>query len=499
MKNIITPLIIISLASNLPVYAESPKRLNKRGVQFGEQKRYEEAVKEFDKSIDIYNSDSAKALHNKGWVLELKGNYPEAIAAYEEAVRRSPEQIPTLERVGFLYYTTGEYEKAVDTGEKVLKLDPENKEVLKWLPDAYAMKLKKKREELLAKRLEEEKKAEEAKKAAEEKKEDERKRLEELRPPIYFYGAYEGMIRTAYYFRGEDRGEYNYEKTKGTYGHYPQMFYLRATPDKILEIYSEGGNPYLGALSPNLVVHTELLEVVFHVGNYALGIGGMGNHYESDKDLPIFPDEAAGDKTRKMDDYKLGFVFAAKKDRVDMRFSFYPRALIYDSVGDSGKTLDADYVKMDYNYKIDDTFSIYSWLSVRDYYYFDHDIEISHYFGVYEIGLGIKLSLYDETKERKIVEVSFDFTERFYMMDVNNDEPYDFANGQGWFGVNKSKWFKGDPFSGYRAPGHVISFRVEEWPMKNIFLYQEISAEFVDKKEDHNEFCLLLGVGGVYF
>ncbi len=493
MKKIILPAVIILQISISFLYPQEAKRLNKRGIDFGEQKRYDEAVKEFDKSIDLYNNDSAKTFHNKGYVLELKGNYPEAIAAYEEALRRYPNLVPSMERAGFLYYTTGEYDKAVAMGERVLKLNPENKEVIKWLPDAYGLKLKKNREDLLAKKLEDEKKAEEARKKAEQKQTDEDKRLDDLRPPIYFYGAYEGIIRTAYYTKGEKKGKYKYEKTEGMYGDFPQMYYLHWTPNKIFELNAELGNPYLGTLSPSLVEHSEILEAIFHVGNYSLGIGVMGNHFEGRENDGIYNEKL------KRDDYKLGLIFGSKKDKVETRISFYPRALISDGVGSSGKTLDADYVKLDYNYKIDGTFSIYSWMSVRDYYYFDHENKISDYYGMYEVGLGLKLTMYDSTNERKIVCVFFDFTERFYMMDLDNDKPYDFANGQGWFGVNKSKWFKGDPFSGYRAPGHVITFKVEEWPLKYLFLYQSISAEFVDRQEDHNGFCFLLGAGGVYF
>lgn len=398
-----------------------------------------------------------------------------------------------MERAGFLYYTTGDYGKAVAMGEGVLKIDPENKEVLKWLPDAYTMKLKKNREDLLAKKIEDEKKADDAKKKAELKQDSEDKRLDDLRPPIYFYGAYEGIIRTAYYFKGEKEGKYKYDKTKGMYGDFPQMFYLQFTPNKIFELYSEFGNPYLGTLSPNLIVHTEILEAIFHIGNYSLGVGGMGNHFEGEKNDAIYG------KPFKLNDYKIGIIFGTKKDKADMKISFYPRALISDGVGSSGKTFDADYLKMDYSFKIDNAFSIYSWMSVRDYYYFDHEIKMSSYYGVYELGLGLKLTLYDSVTSDKLVCIFFDYTERFYMRDLNNDKPYDFANGQGWFGVNKSKWFKGDPFSGYRAPGHVMTFKVEEWPLKYIFLYQEISAEFVDKKEDHNGFCFLIGAGGVYF
>jgi hypothetical protein len=58
--------------------------------------------------------------------------------------------------------------------------------------------------------------------------------------------------------------------------------------------------------------------------------------------------------------------------------------------------------------------------------------------------------------------ITLDFTERFYMRDLYNDKPYNFGNGQGFFGFNSGKWLKGDPFSGYRAPGHVFTVRVDE-------------------------------------
>ncbi len=480
--------IIIILAISVPAFSQNSKRYNKRGVEFGKQKRYDEAVKEFDKSIKIYNKNSAKTFHNKGWVYELKGNFPAAIAAYEEAIRRNPEQLLSLERVGYLYYTTGFYDKAVITGENVLKINPANEVVIKWLADAYAMRLKKKRDDLMAKKEQAKKKKEEKKVKTKKTKEEEKKKEQEKLPPIIVSASYEGMIRTAQYFKG-DKG-YKYESTEGAYGNFPQMTRINFTPNMLLELNAEFGNPYLGALSPNLIIHEERLEGIFHLGNYMLGIGGMGNHYKGSE---LFGENKA------FNDYKIGFIFGAEKEDIEMKFALYPRALIADGVHSTKQTMDVDYMKFDYLYKMDTMFNIYSWISARDYYYFDHDIKMSHYFGVYEIGLGLRLTLYDEGSKRKFICVSLDFTERFYMLDLANDKPYDFGNGQGWFGVNKSKWFKGDPFSGYRAPGHVISIRVEEWPHKYIFLFQEISAEFVDKKEDHNEFCLLLGVGGVYF
>lgn len=147
-----TPLIFMLLS--IPLYAESPEVLNKRGVHLGKQKSYEKAIEKFDKALKIYNLSSAKSLHNRAWVLELKGDINEAIKNYEEAIRRNPLQLPSYKRLGYLYYKIGEYEKAVSTGEHLLKEEPGNPEVLKWLPEAYKMKLKKNQEKLAAEKRE---------------------------------------------------------------------------------------------------------------------------------------------------------------------------------------------------------------------------------------------------------------------------------------------------------------------------------------------------------
>ncbi|MFH0976732.1 MAG: tetratricopeptide repeat protein [Spirochaetota bacterium] len=488
VKKIIIILILFLFIP--PLYSQQaidPKKTSERGVQFGQQKRYDEALKEFDAALKLYNTSSSKTYHNKGWVYELKGDIPNALASYEEAVKRNPAQVPSLERVGYLYFQTGKYDEAVLMGERVISLDPKNTEVIKWLPEAYALRMKKQREALIAKQEEEKKKKEEkkAEPAKEEKKEEE--------PQRYFYGTFDCMMRSAYYFRdGEKSKGYHYVTTPGLYMNVPEMLHLNATPSKIFEFDLEAGRPYLGALSPSLIIHTEKLEIITHLGKYALGIGGMGNHYRSTFAF-------ADGEEHTLHDFKTGFIFGFEDDDAALLFRLYPRSLPHDGDGSSGKTLDVDYAQLDYKYKIDKLLNFYSWFSARDYYYFDHEAEISNYWGVYELGFGVSLGKYrDVGKLLSYITVSLDYTERFYMRDLNNDKPYNFANGQGWFGANGDKWFKGDPFSGYRAPGHVVSLKMEEGITNNFFIYQKIIVELVDRREDHDEYNLLFGIGAVY-
>ena len=193
-------ILFLTILSN-SLYSQDAKKLDKRGIKYGEMERYDNAVKNFDKAIDIYNKNSSKTYHNKAWVLELKGEFEKAILSYEEAIRRNSEQLPSYERVGYLYYKTGKYEKAVNTGEYVLKMDLNNSEVVKWLPDAYRLRLKKRQEELLAKKREEERKRKEDLQKKKEEEKDGKARTEkgeeeddEDKPPRLIYATFDFMI-----------------------------------------------------------------------------------------------------------------------------------------------------------------------------------------------------------------------------------------------------------------------------------------------------------------
>ncbi len=181
-KRLIT-LFITTLIITISAYlkAEIPEELNKRGIELGKQKNYDGATREFNKALTIYNNKSAHALHNLAWVLELKGNFTEAIKNYEEAIRRNPSQLQSYKRLGYLYYKTGEFEKAVEIGELLLREEPGNEEVLKWLPEAYTLKLKKRQETLLAQRRENAKKGKE--REGEEKSEEIMQKEEAPEPP----------------------------------------------------------------------------------------------------------------------------------------------------------------------------------------------------------------------------------------------------------------------------------------------------------------------------
>ncbi len=103
------------------------------------------------------------------------------------------------------------------------------------------------------------------------------------------------------------------------------------------------------------------------------------------------------------------------------------------------------FFEFSYRYDVDKSLAYYSRISAADYYFFDHRNRISNYYGVYELSLGLVLGKYDEATKQKFLTFTIDLTERFYLLDLANDEPYRFANGQGLFGVDSRTWFKETP------------------------------------------------------
>lgn len=466
--------------------ADDPAELTRRGVELSDQKKFDEAARQFDRAIEIQDKASAKTYHNRGWVRELKGDHPGALKNYEEAIRRNPKQLPSYERAGYLYYKTGDFDKAVETGEFVIKADPNNTEVIKWLPDAYRMKLLKQQEELLAKQREEErkKKEEEERRRAAEKKDE--KKQDEKEPSRILYATWDFTLRSAYYF---DSGSFKYVTTSGIPVSLPNMLYVSVMPAPSWEFDLLAGTPHLGALMPGVTAYTERFQALYHMDKWYLGVGVLGSHYKDDFNFG---------KSLTLHDIKVGGVLGFGDEKSTTKITAYPRYLPQDTSHSKGRTLDVGFFEFSYRYDVDKSLGYYSRISAADYYFFDHRNRISNYYGVYELSLGLVLGRYDQATKQKFLTFIVDLTERFYLRNLANDEPYRFANGQGYFGADSRTWFKGDAFPGYFTNGHVFSVKAEEKIKRNFFIYQKLGFELTGGNGDHNEFFLLLGGGAVY-
>ena len=72
-----------------------------------------------------------------------KRNLGEALRECQEIVLLEPESVGDLERLGSLYYAIGRKDKAVETFQRALKLDPKNKSIKKFMSEKK-LKLKSK-------------------------------------------------------------------------------------------------------------------------------------------------------------------------------------------------------------------------------------------------------------------------------------------------------------------------------------------------------------------
>jgi len=102
-------------------------------------------------------------------------------------------------------------------------------------------------------------------------------------------------------------------------------------------------------------------------------------------------------------------------------------------------------------------------------------------------------------KSKKIpLKFSIEFTEKFFLKNLNNSNPYGLLNGQGFFGIDKKGWKEGSPFSGFWALSQTVGIKAEEKINEMIFIYQKLILEIGDLGEDHHEFNLQLGIGAIY-
>lgn len=460
--------------------------MNNAGVRLGEQNRLDEAIEQFDKAIDFREKAAAKAYHNKGYALEKKGDLKEAIRYYEAAWKWNPKQVPTGERLGYGQYKTENFDRAIEVGEAVMRLDPRNTQVPVWLADAYRRRGDKK------------KGADTAAPAAEK--------------PRVFYLSIDAMARMGLYYGAKSHygGLYHtnlhgfrYVPDPGLVTSIPYTIFISITPVPLIQIDLTVENPWLGGVTPpGLVVQTEKAEFLFNIKNFTLGAGAMVNHYD---------DGVAFYKRYKLTDVKVGFIFGYRKDDIEAKITWYPRMLVMDPRSSTGKTFDVGSLRIDYAYQAFPDIKLYGLFHFRDYYVFCHSFDwrvfyasyyrysedIASYWGVYDMGLGLTFNnLARHADGTELFSLSVEWLERFYLRDLNNDAPYTLApNGQGWFGLNLKKFTKGRPFSGFWALSQVLSLRLDEQLTRNFFMYQKIIAELADQDSEHHEFNLQIGMG----
>lgn len=89
------------------------------------QQQYEQAIKDYDKVIEL-NPNDANAYLNRGNAYGNLGQYDQAIKNYDKAIELNPNDANAYVGRSNAYYHLGQKERAIQDSNKVIELDPNN-------------------------------------------------------------------------------------------------------------------------------------------------------------------------------------------------------------------------------------------------------------------------------------------------------------------------------------------------------------------------------------
>ena len=104
---------------------ENESSWNDRGVELYAQGKYDEALKCYDKAIEL-DPQFSLAWNNKGAALFSQGKYDEAIQAYDKAIEIAPKYASAWNNKGFALYNLGKYNEAMQAYDRAIYLNSED-------------------------------------------------------------------------------------------------------------------------------------------------------------------------------------------------------------------------------------------------------------------------------------------------------------------------------------------------------------------------------------
>ncbi|MEQ8192140.1 MAG: tetratricopeptide repeat protein, partial [Candidatus Eremiobacterota bacterium] len=131
---ILALIVIIILCFSLVKFMfPSVYELNTRGQVFIKLGKYKEAIKYFDKAIEI-NPKDVEAWNNKGYTFIKLGKYEEAIKCFDKAIEINPKDAEAWNNKGHAFKEMCKYEsincfdKAIKWCNKAIEINPKDGE-----------------------------------------------------------------------------------------------------------------------------------------------------------------------------------------------------------------------------------------------------------------------------------------------------------------------------------------------------------------------------------
>src|SRR5579864_145035 len=130
-------LAAIIAASLLPLaYAQSVDQLYKDAIGAYDRGDVSQAISLYNRLIEL-QPDFIPFRTNLGVALASVGRYPEAIAQYQEALKRDPNNLVVNLNLALALYKQTEFEKAATALEKLRQEHADNHQALYLLADCY--------------------------------------------------------------------------------------------------------------------------------------------------------------------------------------------------------------------------------------------------------------------------------------------------------------------------------------------------------------------------
>jgi tetratricopeptide (TPR) repeat protein len=127
MQVLITILLIPVIISSCALFnkpAVDTTDWNAKGLILFNQKKYEEAIKCFDKAIEKTPKFKKESLNFKGLVLSDQKKYEEAIKCFDKSLEVDHNFSPTWDHKGRTLFKEGKYEEAIKCFDKALEINP---------------------------------------------------------------------------------------------------------------------------------------------------------------------------------------------------------------------------------------------------------------------------------------------------------------------------------------------------------------------------------------
>jgi tetratricopeptide (TPR) repeat protein len=524
MKSIsITILLATGFIFVSPLFSQikTPAQLNKEAIKAAEKGETENAISLLEQAAKLESNQSAVTFNNLGFAYEKVGNKQGAIKAYLRAIERNDKLVQPLQNAGKLYYDTEDFRRAIEFGERTIKLDPQNREVISWLPDAYQKDAQRRLFELQNGKI----------------PSGEQKQTTAIDPitgePIsckteskgsYTFGI-EMNARADILHSG---GSWNLYKGVGTLP-LPMKAFALLEPAENFSIYAEAGKVQMGLGNPNFIAGQQLMEFIYKDKAFSIGAGMLFNHLIfAGSSLPgstgLSSPGTTANYLRTSDvsgntDVKFGIIGGANSEKSSWNVKLYPRYLIKDTAS-SFNEVTFDYARLEFNYRGGGGTSessesegeesslpmSYSFkLHIDEVYLTEHNVPDSggggtttsygHYFGRYDLGMGIVFGNLMPKFDTVPFEFGAEYVIRMYLRDLDDANPAAFGNGQGYFGLDTSNAASGSAFPGMVGTTHMIRLFSRQLISEYILLGQSLAFEMAVKSFDRNNFFAGLTVG----